>query len=61
MRDCSCSRLYLLIYFISFFLPWNFNKFAESKCYFLGNLVVLLVKLPLTTSAKVPGSTPGYG
>ena len=45
------------------FLPANFNKFAESKCYFLGNLVlvVLVVKLPLPTSAEVPGSTPGHG
>ena len=41
-------------------LPANFNKFAESKCYFLGNLVVFM-KLPLTTSAEVSGSTPGHG
>ena len=27
---------------------------------FLGNLLVL-VKLSLTTSAEVPGSTPGHG
>ena len=29
---------------------------------FVGNLILLvLVKLPLTTSAEVPGSTPGHG
>ena len=38
----------------------NFNKFAECKCYFVGNLV-LIVKLPLTTNAKVHDSTPGHG
>ena len=47
-----------------FFLPVNLNKFQESKCYFLGNLVlvaVLVMKLPLTTSADDPSSTPGHG
>ena len=42
------------------FLPVNFDKLAESKYYFLGNLVLVLI-LPLTTSAKVPGSTPDHG
>ena len=47
-------------YPVSVFLPPNFNKFTEYKYYFVGNLVlVLVVKLPLTTSAGVPGSTPG--
>ena len=37
-------------------------KFNEFKCYFLGNLaVVLVMKLPLTTSAEVPGSSPSHG
>ena len=35
------------------------DMFAESKCYFLAD-VVLLMKFP-PTSAKVPGSTPGHG
>ena len=26
-----------------YFLPANFNKFVESKCYFFGNLVPALV------------------
>ena len=49
---CTVLAIYLL------FLP---AKFAESKCYFRRNLVVLVVvKLPLTTSAEVPGSTPDH-
>ena len=51
---CTVLAIYVL------FLPANFNKFAESKCYFLWNLVVPVVKLPLTISAEVPGSIPGY-
>ena len=45
------------------FLPVNFNKLKESKCYFLGNLflLVLVMKLPLTTSTEEPGLTPGHG
>ena len=42
------------------FLPLNLNKFIESKCYFLVDLI-LVVKLSLTTSAKVSSSTPGHG
>ena len=41
------------------FLSTNFNKFTEFKCYFVGNLVlvldlILVLKLPLTTSVEVP-------
>ena len=46
---------------ISFFTP-NLLKLKESNCYFVRNLVFLLVlvmKLPLTTSAESPGLTPG--
>ena len=46
---------FFFLYLGMFFSPENFNKFAESKCYLVGNLV-LLVELPLTTSAEVPGS-----
>ena len=35
--------------------------FVESKCYFLVDLIFLLIKLPWIISAKVPGSTPGHG
>ena len=35
-----------------------FNVLLESKYHFL---VVLVVKHPPTTSAEVPGSTPGHG
>ena len=47
-------------------LPENFNKFRNLNVTF-GNfalvlvVVLLLVKLPLTTSAEVPGSNPGHG
>ena len=50
----------LFSYFSTIFLPANFNKFAESKCFFLGN-IALVLKLPLITSAEVPGSTPDHG
>ena len=37
------------------FLPANFNRLAEAKCHFLVLAVlVLTMKLPLTTSAEVP-------
>ena len=40
------------------FFPTNLLKLAESKSYFIWNLVIVLVvlvmKLPLTTSAEVP-------
>ena len=47
---------------VGLFPPANFKNFAEFKCYFHGNLfivlaIVLVVKLPLTTSAEVPDST----
>ena len=41
------------------FYPQTLASSLESKCYFPGNLVVM--KLPLTTSAKVSSSTPGHG
>ena len=42
-----------------YFLQENFNKFLESKCYFVGYFVFVLdivpvVKLPLTNSAEGP-------
>ena len=52
MGHCPISK-------VNIFSPANFDKFAESNYYFFGNILVLL-KL-LTTSAKVPGSTPGHG
>ena len=54
-----CLRLVLLQLDYDF-LPAKFNKFTESKCYFLGNCV-LFMKLPLTTRGKVPSLTPGHG
>ena len=50
------------LYLCFLFLLTNFNKFAESKYYFFGHLVLVLVmKLPLTTSAEAPRPTPGHG
>ena len=37
----------------------NLLKFAGSKCYLVGNLV-LVMKLPSTISAQVPSLTCGY-
>ena len=48
----------------------NLNKFVESKCFFLGNFVLILIlvlvhvlvmNLPLNTSAEILGSTSGHG
>ena len=45
------------IFSIQYILRVNFNKFMEFKCYFVGNLVFLLVlvmKLTLITAAEIP-------
>ena len=56
--DFFSLHYHLIFFIIIIFL------ISDSKCYFVGNLAVLpvlVVKLPLTTSAEVPGSNPGHG
>ena len=53
LNDCLLKG----VKFKQLILPMKFNKFTESKYYFLENLI--LVKL-LPTCAKVPSTTPCY-
>ena len=57
----TSSTWILGIVIVTSFYPQTLTS-SELKCYLVGNLILVLdMKLPLTTSAEVSGSSSGHG